>query len=64
MSIHPSLKISSGLVRHKNVLTKKERIQRLRENDLWDDEKNTLYGMQKVGNRKIVGKKKAKKKED
>jgi small basic protein (TIGR04137 family) len=63
VSIHPSLRISAGGSLHRNVLTKKERIARLRENGQWS-ETNTVYAMPKVGNRKMVGKKKAKKAEE
>ncbi len=63
MSVHRSLKASSGIVKHKNVLTKKERISKLRSTDNWTDA-STIYGMPKVGNRKLVARKKAKKKED
>ncbi|MDZ7816780.1 MAG: small basic protein [Planctomycetota bacterium] len=56
MSIHPSLKGASGISKHKNVLTRKERLQRLRASGDWDEKKN-VYGMKKVANRK-VGKKK------
>lgn len=59
MSIHPSLKIASGTAKHKNVLTKKERMQRLQDSGHWTEE-STLYSMRKVGNRKLVGKKKKK----
>ncbi|RKY18521.1 MAG: small basic protein [Planctomycetota bacterium] len=62
MSVHRSLKISAGLVKHKNVLTKRERIERLRADGKWSDDM-TVYGMPKVANRKVVGKKKKKKEE-
>ncbi|MFA4986921.1 MAG: small basic protein [Candidatus Brocadiia bacterium] len=63
MSIHPSLRIASGGSFHRNVLSKKERIAKLRENDKWS-ESSTVYGMPKIGNRKMVAKKKAKKTEE
>jgi small basic protein (TIGR04137 family) len=59
VSIHPSLKIASGSSKHNNVLTKKERMERLRNSGIWT-EQSTIYGMPKVGNRKMVGKKKKK----
>lgn len=61
MSVDTSLRSSSSLSRHKNVLTRAERIARLKEQDRWD-EIGTVLGMPKVGNRKPKsgGKKKAK----
>ncbi|MGE3181963.1 MAG: small basic protein [Phycisphaerae bacterium] len=51
MSVDISLRSSSTLVRHKNVLTRAERIARLKEEERWDDI-NKVLGMPKVGNRK------------
>lgn len=48
---------------HKNVLTKKERIEKLRTNGVWQEE-STIYGMPKVSNRKVVVRKKSKKKDE
>ena len=48
VSVHPSLKIASGSAKHKNVLTKKERMQRLQDSGQWSDD-STLYSMRKIG---------------
>ncbi len=60
MSIDPSLKTSSSLGRHRNVLTRAERIEKLKGRKKFDPSKDTPLGLPKVGNRKIVtgGKKK------
>jgi small basic protein (TIGR04137 family) len=59
MSIDRSLKIKSALVRHRNVLTRAERIERLKKEEKWV-EGDTLLGLPKVANRKIHAKKEAK----
>jgi len=57
MSIDKSLVANSKLVRHRNVLTRPERIKFLTEEGLWDKEKS-VYGLPKVKAMKV--KKKAK----
>ena len=60
MSADPSLKRKSALVRHRNVLSRAERIERLKEEERWQ-EGDSLLGLPKVANRKVsVGKKEAK----
>ena len=57
MSIDRSLKGGDALERHRNVLTRSERIEKLKELGQWTDE-STAIGMPKVGHRKAaVGKK-------
>ena len=51
MSIDPSLKIKGALARHRNVLTRAERIETLKEEERWTEE-DSLYGLPKVGHRK------------
>lgn len=51
MSLDRSLKSASSLVRHRNVLTRDERLIRLADEDKWNDTKSPL-GLPKVGNRK------------
>ncbi|MBN1787708.1 MAG: small basic protein [Sedimentisphaerales bacterium] len=59
MSIDRSLKLKGALARHRNVLTRAERIERLKEEERWE-EGDDLLGLPKVANRKVtVGKKKA-----
>jgi len=60
MSADPSLKRKSALVRHRNVLSRAERIERLKEEERWE-EGDSLLGLPKVANRKVsIGKKEAK----
>ena len=51
MSIDSSLKIRGALSRHRNVLTRDERIVRLKEDGLWNEGDN-LMGLPKVAHRK------------
>jgi small basic protein (TIGR04137 family) len=51
MSIDPSLKIKGALSRHRNVLTRAERIEQLKEEDRWSEE-DSLLGLPKVAHRK------------
>ena len=60
MSIDRSLKIKSALQRHRNVLTRAERIEQLKEEERWSEE-DSLFGLPKVAHRKShVGRKEAK----
>lgn len=51
MSIDRSLKIKGALSRHRNVLTRAERIKQLKEEDRWS-ENDSLLGLPKVAHRK------------
>lgn len=51
MSLDPSLKSASSLARHRNVLTRAERLERLKEEEKWADNKS-VFGLPKVANRK------------
>lgn len=65
MSVDRSLKISGGLARHRNVLTRAERLERLTKEERWSEDENSVFGLPKVGNRNIkVGKKVKKKTEE
>jgi small basic protein (TIGR04137 family) len=56
MSIDRSLKSASSLVRHRNVLTRPERLEKLKEEEKWNESKS-VFGLPKVGHRKLeVGK--------
>jgi len=56
MSLDRSLKSASALVRHRNVLTRAERLAQLTEEEKWNESKS-VYGLPKVGHRKMeVGK--------
>ena len=62
MSIDRSLKTAGNLYRHRNVLTRDERIARLTEMGQFDQQKDNPIGLPKVGNRKVVAGGKTKKK--
>jgi small basic protein (TIGR04137 family) len=51
MSIDRSLKIKGALARHRNVLTRAERIEKLKEEERWIEEES-LFGLPKVAHRK------------
>jgi small basic protein (TIGR04137 family) len=53
MSLDRSLKISSSMGRHRNVLTRAERVAKLSLNGKFDMATGNPVGMPKVGNRKI-----------
>ena len=63
MSLDKSLKTAGSLERHRNVLTRAERIDHLQEVDKWGDESNPL-GLPKVAHRKVAVGKKAKAKKE
>ena len=64
MSLDTSLKSGAGLARHRNVLTRTERLQRMLDTGKFDQDNAHIMGMVKVANRKLaVGKKPAKKPE-
>ena len=64
MSIHKSLRIGFGQGGSRNVMTRWERVQKLREQGRWSDE-STAYGLPKVRTVKIkVGGKKKKAKDE
>ena len=51
MSIDRSLKIRGALERHRNVLSRAERIEKLKEEERWA-EGDTVIGLPKVAHRK------------
>src|SRR5436309_1499439 len=53
MSLDRSLKAANSLVRHRNVLTRAERIARLSEEEKWTESKG-VFGLPKVANRKMA----------
>jgi len=65
MSLHRSLKTKpTALNQHRNVLTRAERIERLRGEERFDPEGNSPMGLVKVANRQMVTKKKKAEKEE
>jgi small basic protein (TIGR04137 family) len=63
MTIDKSLRVKRGAARNRSVLTRVERIVRLRESDRWSEGDSPL-GLPKVRVRKLTMKKKKKKKEE
>ncbi len=63
MTMDKSLRIRTGLVRSRSVLTRAERIQRLNAADRWV-EGDSPFGLDKVRVYKLALKKKKKKKEE
>ncbi len=47
MSIHPSLKVKSSLLRSRNVWTRIERLEALQKDGEWTNDKS-VYGLRKV----------------
>ena len=60
MTIDKSLKVKRGGATNRSVLTRVERIERLKETDRWNDESSPL-GLPKVRVKKLQMKKKKKK---
>ena len=63
MSIHKSLVPASKLRRHRNVLTRAERLEKLLEEDRRKEE-DSVFGLPKVRNIIMRAKKKVKKKDE
>ncbi len=63
MTIDKSLKVRRGMVKSRSVLTRAERIVKLREQDRWQEGDSPL-GLPKVRVYKLSVKKKKKKKEE
>jgi small basic protein (TIGR04137 family) len=61
MSLDKSLKTQASLVRHRNVLSRAERIEKLQEEARWADGQSP-FGLPKVSHRKASVGGKAKKK--
>ena len=63
MTIDRSLRVKGALSRHRNVLTRAERIEKLKDEERWS-EGDDLTGLPKVSHRKAhAGKKEVPKKE-
>ena len=59
MSIDRSLKVKGTLTRHRNVLSRAERIEQLKEEERWS-EGGSVFGLPKVAHRKTHVRKAAK----
>lgn len=62
MSLDSSLRSSAGLARHRNVLTRSERVAKMQAEGNFDQESGDPLGLPKLANRKIVTGKATKKK--
>jgi small basic protein (TIGR04137 family) len=60
MSLDRSLKSGGSLIRHRNVLTRAERLEVLAEEENWQDG-GSVFGLPKVAHRKLATGKKQKK---
>ena len=60
MSLDRSLKSRNALLRHRNVLSRNERLETLAEEERWR-EGDSVFGLPKVAHRKSSAGKKAKK---
>ncbi len=64
MSMDRSLKSKTSLVRHRNVLSRAERIKRLTDQEKFDSERDRPTGLPKVAHRKAPVGGKTKKKQE
>ena len=62
MTLDKSLKVRAGLARQRNVLTRVERLEKLKDADRWS-EGQSVFGLAKVRVQKLVIKKKKKAKD-
>jgi len=62
MSIHKSLRSKARLRRHRNVLSRSERIEKLKQEERWA-ESSSVFGLPKVKNLRHVRASKKKEKE-
>ena len=61
MSLDRSLKSRDALSRHRNVLTRKERLEILADEGRWEEGEGSVFGLPKVAHRKLAAGKKTKK---
>jgi small basic protein (TIGR04137 family) len=54
MSIHGSYVGKGGFTKHRNVLSRAERIERLKVDGRWKAEKNSVFNLPKVRNIKMT----------
>ena len=64
MSLDASLKSGGGLTRHRNVLTRAERVAQLQQKGEFDMQDDNPLGIRKVANRKLLTGKGSKKKKE
>ncbi|MHC4123879.1 MAG: small basic protein [Planctomycetota bacterium] len=51
MSVDRSVKVKGALSRHRNVLSRAERVEKLKDEEIWSEE-DSLFGLPKVAHRK------------
>jgi small basic protein (TIGR04137 family) len=56
MSLHRSFLAGRSTGRHKNVLSRVDRMTRLQTEGRWNPETDSVYNLPKVANRKVTGK--------
>ena len=61
MSLDRSLRSRDALSRHRNVLTRAERLALLTDEGSWTEDKDSVFGLSKVAHRKLAAGKKTKK---
>lgn len=64
VSIHSSFRTAGGSSKHRNVLTRLERLEKLEAANRWDTAAQGLFGLPKVKSIKVAIKKKKKKDEE
>ena len=63
MSIHRSFRSANRLEKHRNVLSRQERIEKLESLKKWKEDDDSIFGVVKVRNIKVKAKKKSKSEE-
>jgi len=63
VSVHPSLKVNKVGTKHRNVLKRYERLEKLEEEERWQAD-SSVYGLPKVKSQKMKVKKEAKSEEE
>ena len=53
MSIHSTFRGKGGFAAHRNVLSRAERMQRLKGDGKWAQDKNSIFNLPKVRNIKV-----------
>lgn len=64
MSIHSSFRSGGAAGKHRNVLTRLERLEKLEDAGRWNAAEDGLFGLPKVRSIKVAMKKKKKKNEE
>ena len=64
MSVDRSLKSRNSLERHRNVLTRAERLEKLIDDERWVEGRDPVLGLPKVAHRKSTAGKKVKKEKE